>query len=113
MSGSFAKRCTWQRLPWVWPPARWVVATPIFLRGLRGRTTTSKLQWGSSCWGVKNEFPLFSKQGGTHMSWLSRLTLGLTILAACAAPVFAAKKAVPEEGAVELMLLRQQSVQKE
>ena len=47
------------------------------------------------------------------MNRLSRLALGLTILAAWVAPVYAAGKAVPEEGAVELMLLRQQSVQKE
>jgi len=42
------------------------------------------------------------------------LAFGLTILAACAMPACSAdKKPVPEEGAVEVMLLRQQSVQKE
>jgi hypothetical protein len=47
------------------------------------------------------------------MKTFTKLALGLTILAAWAAPVSAANKAVAEEGAVELVLLRQQSVQKE
>jgi hypothetical protein len=37
----------------------------------------------------------------------------VTILVAWTAPVDAAGKAIPEEGAIEVMLLRQQSVQKE
>jgi hypothetical protein len=43
----------------------------------------------------------------------SRLAFGLTILAFWAAPLYSAEKMVPEEGALEVMLLRQQSVQKE
>jgi Spy/CpxP family protein refolding chaperone len=48
------------------------------------------------------------------MKTFSRLVFGFAILAACAAPALAANnKAVPEEGAIEIMLLRQHSVQKE
>src|SRR5579871_6409932 len=47
------------------------------------------------------------------MKTLTRLALGATILAVWTMPLSAASKAVAEEGAVELVLLRQQSVQKE
>ncbi|HEY2250851.1 MAG TPA: hypothetical protein VGH74_07305 [Planctomycetaceae bacterium] len=47
------------------------------------------------------------------MNMFLRSGLALTILAFWAAPAWAAEKMVPEEGAIELMLLRQQSVQRE
>ena len=47
------------------------------------------------------------------MNRFSRLAFGLTILAFGAAPLHAAGKMVPGEGAIEVMLLRQDSVQKE
>jgi hypothetical protein len=47
------------------------------------------------------------------MNRFSKMAFGLMILAFWAAPSYSADKLVPQEGALELMLLRQPSVQKE
>ncbi|MGE5190932.1 MAG: hypothetical protein ACM3U2_00405 [Deltaproteobacteria bacterium] len=47
------------------------------------------------------------------MNRFYKFAFGLTILALCGAPLSAADRPVPEEGALEVVLLRQQSVQKE
>lgn len=47
------------------------------------------------------------------MSMFRKLAFGVAILAFGAAPTFAQDKLVPEEGAIEVMLLRQDSVRKE
>ncbi len=47
------------------------------------------------------------------MKRILKLAAGLTILAVCGVPLQAADRPVPEEGALEVVLLRQQSVQKE
>src|SRR5882724_9624274 len=58
--------------------------------------------------------PVYSLQGGTTMHKLLSLAVGLAVLASGASFAHAAKnKMVPEEGAVEVYLLRQPSVQHE
>src|SRR5260370_5238188 len=58
--------------------------------------------------------PVYPLQGGTTMHKLLSLAVGLSVLASGASFAHAAKnKMVPEEGAVEVYLLRQPSVQKE
>ncbi len=47
------------------------------------------------------------------MNGICKMALSVTILALSGAAVAAAERAVPEEGALEVVLLRQQSVQKE
>src|SRR5207302_9043350 len=52
-------------------------------------------------------------RGGTDMRRFLKFTFGVAILAAWAAPVQSATKLIPEEGTVEIMLLRQKSVRTE